>query len=79
MKFFYLKMEEAFISEHLEPISKVNPIITHFYADDVMIFLVATTTNATIMKYIFTKLVDTVGFNINQAKSKAFSVKIQQT
>lgn len=52
MEFFSLFMEDA--SQLIQPISSIQPIISHLlYADDVMIFLSATTSNVITMNTIF--------------------------
>lgn len=59
-------MEDAYLANQLQPISSIQPIITHLlYADDVMIFLNATQSNAQTMNTIFSTLARTVGLLIN--------------
>lgn len=59
MEFFIFANGRCF---HIQPIFHVQPVICHIlYADDVMIFLGATTSNASAIVNIFSQLSNTVG------------------
>lgn len=66
-------MEEGAAAKQLEPINKFEPNISHLlYADDVMIFLAASTDKAIDMNHIFTRIEETISLRINQTKSQLF-------
>jgi hypothetical protein len=71
MEYFTLQMEDALTYNYIQPTSYVQPVTTHLlYADDVMIFLSATSGNTKAMDDSFNHLKNTVGLHINHMKSK---------
>lgn len=75
-EFFSLQMKDAFTFNYIQSISQVRPIISYLlYADDVMISLSATSSNANAMGNIFNQLASIVGLQINDMKSKVYFSK----
>ena len=57
MEYFTLQMEDALTYNYIQPTSYVQPVTTHLlYADDVMIFLSATSGNTKAMDDSFNHL-----------------------
>lgn len=61
VEYFTLLMEEGVVSNHLQPINKLQPTISHLlYADDAMIFLAVIRENAMYMNHILTIMEDAI-------------------
>lgn len=72
-KFLTINLDVELMKGNINPIYKVEPMITHLlYADDILIMAKATTKNAECILNVFRDLKLAAGLNLNENKSTLF-------